>query len=169
MGRRGRLFSIVLRRVGAALSDSVPESDCRLDRDDLDDATGGFNVDCSSVRRDRSRELFPDGGEFDNHGFRAKLTSLPDIDRALEGRATGDGGLVSVGSLAGNEVASEPVVESDKSSADTVNRETAMVGLFLERMEVRRKISLPAATSSFDGESDWVGCVRSENVLRRPG
>ena len=116
----------------------------------LGEVVGGFRV-CSSVRRERSRELFPDGGELDIQGFRAKLTSLPDIERALEGRATGDGALVS-GTWAGGTEFSGPA-GSDTSSVDTVKRETAIVGLFLDRSEVRRKMSLPAATSSFDGDS----------------
>lgn len=34
-------------------------------------------------------------GELEIHGLRAKCTSLPDIERALDGRAAGSGGLVS--------------------------------------------------------------------------
>ena len=39
-------------------------------------------------------------GELEIHGLRAKCTSLPDIERALDGRAAGSGGRVS-GTLTG--------------------------------------------------------------------
>lgn len=105
-------------------------------------------------------------------GFRARLTSLPDMERALDGRATGSGAFVSgylTGGFGDAPEGSEAAV-SLRSSADRVNREmaTADFSLFLRR-EVRRRMSFPAATSSFDGEAESFGNVRSENVLRKPG
>jgi hypothetical protein len=111
----------------------------------------------SSPWRVRSRAVFEEGevdrfGELDIQGFRAKLTSLPDIERALDGRATGDGALVS-GTFGGGSGASEGGA-SARSSVETVKRETATVDLSLERRrEVRLKMSFPAATSSFEGDS----------------
>lgn len=103
---------------------------------------------------------------FEIQGFRAKLASLPDIDWAFEGRATGSGGRVS-GTFTTVSWDSEFVVPFN-SSADTVKRETAIACFSLDRCEVRRKISFPAATSSFEGNSVWVGEI-SDKVLRNSG
>lgn len=77
------------------------------------------------------------------------------------------GGEVSGGLARGSRVS--PLTGLVRSSLDTVNRETAMVVFSFERREVRRRMSFPAATSSLDGESEWLGYVRSEKVLRRLG
>ena len=97
-------------------------------------------------------DLFADGDgdrEEEPHGFLARLTILPDIDRLLDGLAAGSGALVS-GTC-------ESV--SFKSSDDAnVKREiVAGFGLSLERREVRRRMSFPAATVSFVGDSAKVG------------
>ena len=110
-------------------------------------------------------------GELDVQGLRARLTSLPDTERTLEGRATGSGGLVSGTPM---DVCCESGLGASSlsnSSGDTSRRETVMAGWSLpfERREVRRKMSFPAATSSFVGDGDWLGNVKSENVLRRGG
>lgn len=167
IGRRGRLLSIVRLRLGVAESEPLARSRLPELRED------GACDDESSPWRVRRREVFGGGepdrfGELDIHGFRAKLTSLPDIERALEGRATGDGGLVC-GTFGGGSGGSAGGV-SAKSSVETVKRDTATVDFSLERRrEVRLKISFPAATSSFDGESDCFWNVKSEKVLRSPG
>jgi hypothetical protein len=98
------------------------------------------------------------------------------MERALEGRATGSGAFVSgylTGGFADAPDAPEgsEVAVSFKSSAGRVNRETATADFsLLRRKEVRRRMSFPAATSSFDGEAESLfGNVRSEKVLRKPG
>jgi hypothetical protein len=174
IGRRGRLFRIVRLRDGAVESDSVTVSNgVRF----LDCGAGELDRDCSSARDARPLEPLAEGDgdlleEFDIHGLRARLTNLPDIERALEGRATGSGALVSgisVSGAFGRAPGSSALVGSDTSSVETLNRETVMVDFSLERREVRRKISFPASTSSFDGDEDSFGYVKSENVLRRVG
>lgn len=137
-----------------------------------------FGEESSSVRKACTRAFFADGageryGEFDVQGFRAKLASLPDIERALEGRVTGSGGAgVSETCTSGGRVSAvcapvtvcvsgigvsgafavgpsvSPSTGLVKSSLETVNRETAMVAFSRDRREVRRKMSFPAATSS---------------------
>jgi hypothetical protein len=167
IGRRGRLFRIVRLRDGAAESElggnsKLPEL---LDDGVCDDESSPWRVRRRGVLEEGEVDRF---GELDIQGFRAKLTSLPDIPRVLEGRATGDGALVcgTFGGSGGSEGGTSVV----RSSVETVNRETATVGLSLDRRrEVRLKISFPAATSSFDGEPDCFWNVRSEKVLRRPG
>jgi hypothetical protein len=97
------------------------------------------------------------------------------MERALEGRATGSGAFVSgylTGGFGDAPEGSEAAVSfrSFRSSADRVNREMATADFsLLRRREVRRRMSFPAATSSFDGEAESFGKVRSENVLRKPG
>jgi hypothetical protein len=150
-------------------AESGPVANSRLP-ELLDD--GVCDDDESSPWRDRRRGVFEEGevdrfGELDIQGFRAKLTSRPDMERAFEGRAMGEGTLVC-GTLAGS--SGSGGAPSVKSSADTVKRETATVDLSLERRsDVRRRISFPAAISSFDGESDCFWNVKSEKVLRSPG
>jgi hypothetical protein len=94
------------------------------------------------------------------------------MERALEGRATGSGAFVSgylTGGFADAPEGSETAV-SFRSSVDRVNREMATPDFsLLRRKEVRRRMSFPAATSSFDGEAESFGNVRSEKVLRKPG
>ena len=107
-------------------------------------------------------------GEPEAHGLRARLTNLPDTARVLEGRATGSGGLVSGTVMS---VSCESCVGAFTcfcSSIDPDLRERSPA-LFWERREVRRRISLPAATSSFVGDGDWWVEVKSENVLRSGG
>lgn len=104
--------------------------------------------DCSS---DLCFDLLDDGDgerEDDPHGFRARLTIRPDmVDRLLDGRAAGSGALVS-GTW--DAPASCNSVSFRDSDDDRVKCETC--GLFLERKEVRRRMSLPAATLSLVGE-----------------
>lgn len=121
-------------------------------------ATSDFRVpdlvgDCSSGL---CFVLLADGDgerEDEPHGFRARLTMRPDIERPLDGRAAGSGALVS-GTLA---TASCDSVSLRSSDDESVKCETAAGGLSFERRDVRRKISLPAATFSLVGESDNVG------------
>lgn len=85
IGRRGRLYKIVRLREGCEESDSVA-SDLR---------PLCLEGDCSS---DLCFDLLADGDgerEDEPHGFRARLTILPDMERLLEGRAAGSGALVS--------------------------------------------------------------------------
>lgn len=60
-------------------------------------------------------------GELEIHGLRAKCTSLPDIERALEGRATGSGGLVS-GTSTGTSCVSDLAALSLPDSSCDVSR-----------------------------------------------
>jgi hypothetical protein len=82
------------------------------------------------------------------HGFLARLTIRPDMERLLEGRAAGSGALVS-GTL--------DSVSFKSSDDDSVKRETEALSLSLERREVRRRMSFPAATLSFVGDSAKAG------------
>lgn len=83
------------------------------------------------------------------HGFLARLTILPDIVRLLDGLTAGSGALVS------GTCESASFKSSDD---DNVKRETgAGFDLSLDRREVRRRISFPAATVSFVGDSAKVG------------
>lgn len=97
-------------------------------------------------------DLFADGDgdrEEEPHGFLARLTILPDIDRLLDGLAAGSGALVS---------GTNESVSFRSSDDDNVNCETeACFDLSLERREVRRRMSFPAATVSFVGDSANVG------------
>lgn len=77
------------------------------------------------------------------HGFLARLTIRPDIERVLDGRAAGSGALVS-GTL--------DSVSFKSSDDDNVKRETETLSLSLERREVRRRMSFPAATLSLVGD-----------------
>lgn len=179
MGRRGRLLSIVRLRGGSIASVSIPGSDCEVSSLLLKTGWGGGGWHgTSSMRKARGfGEFEADGdsgledGKLEPHGLRARLTSLPDIARALEGRATGSGGFVS-GIFKRTSGASElgDTLSSSSFSADSVTRETATArSLFFERMDVRRRISFPAATSSFVGDGVWLGEVKSEKVLRNGG
>lgn len=101
-------------------------------------------------------DLFADGDgdrEEEPHGFLARLTILPDIDRLLDGLAAGSGALVS-----GTCESASFKSASFKSSDDNVKREIVVgFDLSLERREVRRRMSFPAATVSFVGDSAKVG------------
>lgn len=116
-------------------------------------------------------------GELEPHGLRARLTSRPDMTRALDGWATGSGGFVS-GIVKGGASWDSELGESLSSSSSSFSafwsnpatRVTAIAGsLLCERSEVRRKMSLPAATSSLVGEGVWLGEAKSEKVLRNGG
>lgn len=178
MGRRGRLLRTVRLRGGGIESGSVPRSDCEVPSMLKSGWDGGLSYDTSSMRKARDfggleGDGLPglDNGELEPHGLRARLTSLPDIARALEGLATGSGGLVS-GNLKRTFCDSEVGDASFSSSfsVDSATCETATAGsLFFERMDVRRRISFPAATSSFVGDGVWLGEVKSEKVLRNGG
>lgn len=142
IGRRGRLYKMVRLRDGCDESDSAASDFRPL-------VLGG---DCSS---DLCFDLLADGDgerEDEPHGFRARLTILPDIERFLEGRAARSGALVS-GTW--GPTASCDCVSLRSSDDDRVKCETC--DLFLERRDVRRRISLPAATLSLVGESANVG------------
>lgn len=163
IGRRGRLFRIVRLRVGTAGSNSVTVSSGVRP---LDCDAGKFDGDCSSARNVRPLEPLPGGegdllGVLDFHGLRARLTNLPDIERALEGRATGSGAFVSgtcvVSGAFGGAPESSVLEGSVTSSVETLNRETVMVDLSLFRSEVRLRMSFPAATSSLDGDVESFG------------
>lgn len=168
IGRRGRLVKIVRLRDGTAGSEFGPISKLPELLED-----GACETESSSWRV-RRRGVFDEGevdrfGELNVQGFRAKFAILPDIERALDGRATGDGALVC-GTFGGGGGGSEGGSSVTSLGDETVSRDTATVDLSLwRRREVRRKISLPATTSSFEGESDGFWNVRSEKVLRRPG
>lgn len=142
IGRRGRLYKMVRLREGWDESESAASDFCRL-------CLGG---DCSS---DLFFDLLADGDgerEDEPHGFRARLTILPDMERLLDGRAAGSGALVS-GTL--DTPASCDSVSLRSSDDDSVKCETW--GLFLERRDVRRRMSLPAATLSLVGDLANVG------------
>jgi hypothetical protein len=143
IGRRGRLYSTVRLREGCAPSASADSVLRPLDR------VG----DCSSTR---CLLLFAAGEgdrDEDPHGFRAKLTIRPDMERFFtNGRATGSGALVSGIFVAVTSCASASLRSSEE---DSVKWETAAGDFscfFFERRDVRRRISLPAATVSFVGE-----------------
>lgn len=143
IGRRGRLYRIVRLRAGCPESESVASA-----------LRGVVLVgDCSSAlclvllaEGDGDREEEP-------HGFRARLTIRPDIERLLDGRAAGSGARVS-GTLAAPSCASASLRSSDE---DRVKCETETGGLFFERRDVRRKMSFPAATLSLVGDSARAG------------
>lgn len=107
-------------------------------------------------------------GELEAHCLRARLTNLPDTARALEGRATGSGGLVS-GTVMSVSCDSRVGASSCFCSPDDPDLRGLPMALFWERREARRRISLPAATSSFVGDGARWGEVKSENVLRSGG
>ena len=106
----------------------------------------------------------------DPQGFRAKLTIRPDMERVFNGRATGSGARVS-GTLAPLPSCCDVGLLSLRSSVEErVKCETARDNLsgLLARNDVRRRISFPAATVSFVGESERVGTAQSEKVRLKP-
>jgi hypothetical protein len=107
--------------------------------------------DCSSGR---CFDLLAEGDgdrEEELHGFRARLTMRPDMERPFDGRAARSGALVS-GILEALESCDCNSVSLRSSDDDSEKWETATGGPFFERREVRRKMSFPAATLSFVGE-----------------
>lgn len=144
IGRRGRLYRMVRFREGFSESESVTSA--------FRPAFVGVLVgDCSSSR---CLDLLADGDgdrEEELHGFRARLTMRPDMERPFEGRAARSGALVS-GNLEALGFSNCDSVSLRSSDDDSVKCETATGGSFFERRDVRRKMSFPAATLSFVGE-----------------
>jgi hypothetical protein len=141
IGRRGRLYRIVRLRVGCPES----ESDSFLRPPDLVGDSSALCFTLFAVEGDGDLDEDP-------NGLRARLTIRPDIERLFDGRAAGSGALCS-GNLA-------PAFWSKSSDDDSVKWVTAAEVLFLDRRDVRRKISFPAATLSlvgFVGDSACVG------------
>jgi hypothetical protein len=147
IGRRGRLYSTVRLRDGCAPSISA----CSVLR--VLDLVGDSSSSLCLV-------LFAAGEgdrDADPHGFRAKLTIRPDMERDFNGRATGSGALVSGIFVAVTFWASKSFRSSDDESVKWATAAGDFSGFFFERRDVRRRISLPAATLSFVGDSDRVG------------
>lgn len=147
IGRRGRLYRTVRLRDGCAPSISAGSVLRALDR--VGDSSSGLCL-----------VLFAAGEgdrDADPHGFRAKLTIRPDMERAFIGRATGSGALVSGIFVAVTSWASESFRSSDEESVKWATAAGDFSGFFFERRDVRRRISLPAATLSFVGDSERVG------------
>lgn len=147
IGRRGRLYKMVRLREGFSESESATSAFRPV-------LVGVLVGDCSS---DRCFDLLADGDgdrEDEPHGFRARLTIRPDMERLFGGRTAGSGALVS-GTLESWAFCNSVSLRS--SDDDSVKCETATGGSFLERRDVRRKMSFPAATLSFVGESDRAG------------
>ena len=146
IGRRGRLYKMVRLREGFSESESVTSA--------FRPVLVGVLVGDSSGR---CFDLLADGDgdrEEELHGFRARLTIRPDMERLFDGRTAGSGALVA-GTL--EALGSSDSVSLRSSDDDSVKCETATGGSFLERRDVRRRMSFPAATLSFVGESDRVG------------
>lgn len=147
IGRRGRLYSTVRLREGCVPSASTASNLRPVDR------VG----DCSSTL---CLVLFAAGDgdrDEDPHGFRAKFTIRPDMERAFNGRATGSGAFVSGIFVSFTSCASESFRSSDEDSVKCATAAGDFSGFFFERRDVRRRMSFPAATVSFVGESDRVG------------
>jgi len=158
IGRRGLLYRMVRLREGFSESESVTSAFRPV-------LVGDLVGDCSSGR---CFDLLADGDgdrEEELHGFRARLTMRPDMERLFEGRAAGSGALVS-GTL--HTLGFCDSVSSRFSNDDSVKCETATGGSFFERIDVRRRMSFPAATLSFVGEWGRVGTAQSEKVRLRP-
>lgn len=141
IGRRGRLYKMLRLRDGSVVSESAVSVLRILD------LVGDRSSDLCFV-------LLDDGEgerEDDPHGLRARFTIRPDMERFLDGRAAGSGALVS-GTL---EAALCDSVSLKSSDDDSVKCETC--GLFLDRRDVRRRMSFPAATLSLDVDLARVG------------
>ena len=142
-GRRGRLYNIERLRDGGAESESDSSAFLAAPR------VG----DCSSTLD----FVFLADGEGDREGepqgFFARLTILPDIERPFEGRAAGSG--IRCPSNFG--AASCGLISFRSSEDESVKCETVGGDFVFERRDVRRRMSFPAATDSFVGESDTVG------------
>lgn len=89
VGRRGRLYRTAFFFVSPVVSVAGTASPSVCEGV-LVWFTGGPVLAFSSERTEGDR-----GREFEVQGFRARLASLPGMERPLAGRATGSGGLVS--------------------------------------------------------------------------
>jgi hypothetical protein len=79
------------------------------------------------------------------------------MERDFNGRATGSGALVSGIFVAVTFWVSKSFRSSDEESVKWATAAGDFSGFFFERRDVRRRISLPAATTSFVGDWDRVG------------
>lgn len=118
----------------------------------------------------------------DDHDFRARVASRPDIERALGGRATGSGAVATTedesfisdlsasGELPGVAFRVSQLEALSTSSAHNVNRETEMAALCLARKDARRRISFPVEMFSLAaGSTSPGGNVISEKARLSAG